>query len=775
MQQQDRQSRHHEQPRDLEAKNSLRLPSIVEGGISEGHGRSSVLSANSDTSMMPGFPEQHDFKSASPNQRSPLPGDYYSNSQSSGVGTHVDHLSPIMVNNSKRAYRQRRKDPSCDACRERKVKCDATETSSCTECSSRNVRCQFTKDTNRRMSSIKQVQDLERQLQETRAQLERLRAPEHFADLQAYYNPTSVEHDIPDVSRSPRRMLKARPPHDLSAARAQLSDVGRGILKPPIAPATPENPERRIPPLSSLPPREVAQHCLDSYFECVHRRISVLHWPHFCREFWSLYSGDTAPGITRETVALSFAVLGLGALFSQDPRVKDTSSVLISVSVSFMDFWVDSIGVDQALACLFVSIYLAETNKKSTSYVWLGSTIRVAQDRGLHVQGGHWSSLDGELRKRIWYSLYVWDRLMAIELGRPMLINDDDCDTEYPSPLEEEEGIADPFHPQKPTLLLASIHVARLLGPLAKLCRSLCITTEAIKKFEAHLINCIQLFPTELRPGADGPLDPLVVAPLIYFQNARILLHRHNMSPACSSEQRSTAIENCAIAAQDTANIISRCFQMATEDAEYRLKASATSLICTHLWRCMLFLAFKQCWSAFHVLLRYSALVNDSKPVNTSCGRHLDSFLHKLIQKHQHNRTQNLEEDEELVVLLSGDLEAGTNSWVWGSSETGTLLSRRQKHSRMAQGTQEVAQPARPSLRDMSTDSLASDEGMHQWGGWQRIHQAAQWLEEVQQGQQQHRLTRSSPEPQRSNVAADAEQYVSTARSRMTIASITDL
>ena len=256
----------------------------------------------------------------------------------------------------------------------------------------------------------RQVQDLERQLQETRAQLERLRASEHFSDLQTSYGPASVEQDIPDVSRSPRHMLKAGTPRDLSAARAQLSDVGRGILKPPLAPSSAGHKDHPSRFLSSLPSREVAQHCLENYFECVHRRISVLHWPLFYQDFWKLYSADTATSMTRETIALRFSVLALGALFSLDPRTKDSSSDFISASFSSLDFLVDPVGIDQGLASFHISIYLAETNKKSTSYVWLGSTIRVAQDRGLHIQGGHWPIVDGELRKRIWYSLYVFDR-----------------------------------------------------------------------------------------------------------------------------------------------------------------------------------------------------------------------------------------------------------------------------------------------------------------------------------------------------------------------------
>lgn len=373
---------------------------------------------------------------------------------------------------------------------------------------------------------------------------------------------------------------------------------------------------------------------------------------------------------------------------------------------------------------------------------------------------------------------------MATEIGRPMLINDDDCDTEYPEILEEEENISPgDLHPQKPLVLLASIHVARLLSPLAKLCRSLCVTIEATKKFESHLADCMNSFPPQLRLGTGGPLDPFTISPLLQFQNARLFLYRHNMSPACSSEQRSLAIENCTRTAQDTAKVISRCYlaEGNADNIEGRLRAAATSLTCTHLWRSMLFLAFNQLWRDFHALLHYSALIGDEKPVNISCGRHLSLFFKILIDRHTTRDTTAIEGDEELIVFLSGDLQGGTNSWVWNNAETGTLLSRRQKHSR---ARYDVAGEGASVPHDtMSWNPMLSEEEVQQWGGWDKVREAAQYLEQLQRyrhTQAEHHLlsletTKNIPPTANPDQGRPSQRTdtTDTTKSRMLIASIT--
>lgn len=77
----------------------------------------------------------------------------------------------------------------------------------------------------------------------------------------------------------------------------------------------------------------------------------------------------------------------------------------------------------------------------------------MSQGIGLHVstfQGARATSsekVENELRRRTWYSIYVLDRLLALQLGRPVGIHTGDFDVEVPSRDEMETINTSSDHP----------------------------------------------------------------------------------------------------------------------------------------------------------------------------------------------------------------------------------------------------------------------------------------------------------------------------------------
>lgn len=267
------------------------------------------------------------------------------------------------------------------------------------------------------------MQDLERQLMEARQQLERYRAKESRSDPHSDLNNDPSTENLPDtpaIGRSPRRMLKARTPQDLTNARACLTDFGRGLLKPPVTGSPPlqKKSNARAIELPPLPSRSDADQLLNFYFECIHRQFPVLHWQTFHLQYVEVFEG-TGSHKPPEWMALLLVVLACGALSTRDPNRMSEAQDYLTRAVSTINFWEDDVSINQAVVAFLASIFLAEVNRKSASWIWLGSALRIAQDIGLHVQGGQWSPVEGEMRKRIWYSFYVWDRYIIVSQVDP--------------------------------------------------------------------------------------------------------------------------------------------------------------------------------------------------------------------------------------------------------------------------------------------------------------------------------------------------------------------
>ncbi|KAH8882103.1 hypothetical protein GQ53DRAFT_701463, partial [Thozetella sp. PMI_491] len=198
-------------------------------------------------------------------------------------------------------------------------------------------------------------------------------------------------------------------------------------------------------PAIELPSPEKEQQLIDVYFSTIHLAYPFVPQSVFMANYSKMRTArDDLEPVDTTWLALLHTICAIGAYYTtflgEDSGIGKLHEIYFirASSKTLLPTSADrSMGqVSLLLAQCFYFLAVCQTDSCWTA---LGLAVRTAQSIGLHVENdGRITSppvsrIEIEKRRRLWYSIYVLDRLLALQLGRPPAIHDEDCRVPLPS------------------------------------------------------------------------------------------------------------------------------------------------------------------------------------------------------------------------------------------------------------------------------------------------------------------------------------------------------
>lgn len=193
--------------------------------------------------------------------------------------------------------------------------------------------------------------------------------------------------------------------------RNNIRSYSRGIFNiPHLRSSVPIETSLALP---EVPLRVDYAHLSQSYHDSIHGWYPAIHWPTFQHEVDELYIARSFQNMSREWIGLFFAVLACGTLLpASGPSGAATArgKTFFDMAIQTMTPIPEDLRFTHAQLALLLSIFATESNMRSAGSMWLAFAVRIAQELSLNSENGSWPIFEAEMRRRLWWAIYVRDR-----------------------------------------------------------------------------------------------------------------------------------------------------------------------------------------------------------------------------------------------------------------------------------------------------------------------------------------------------------------------------
>ncbi|KAI5792825.1 fungal-specific transcription factor domain-containing protein [Pyronema domesticum] len=228
-----------------------------------------------------------------------------------------------------------------------------------------------------------------------------------------------------------RKLAKdALGPSSFTSDSAQFSIADKPIIRSHHLPST----------HASLPPYEVASTLIDLFFTHVNSVYYVLDRSEMEEIVTVVYAGQLLHAtITARNRDIGFvnAVCAIGTFFlcpsggqQEQQQAQQDGMLYFDVARSMLEDVYESADFWSIRLLLLFALYMQYAAKRNAAWTYVGLAIRIAESLGLHRI---WSielsekPLEERRRRLVFWSLYVLDRFTGCSLGRPLAIEDENC------------------------------------------------------------------------------------------------------------------------------------------------------------------------------------------------------------------------------------------------------------------------------------------------------------------------------------------------------------
>ena len=293
-----------------------------------------------------------------------------------------------------------------------------------------------------------------------------------------------------------------------------------------------------------LPPKEECDLLFDTYFVELNYIILPVHERTFrllydeLMQFWygGASSGERRPSEGARLLpylTTLFFFFAHSALSLPDDGCSDNEAIQKALrffhagrrSLEVASF-IRGDHIDLVLANVLASKFCILLRRTTQVWMYGGAAVRGAQSVGLHRDGSKLGldQVTTERRRRLWATLYHWDRVISILVARPSCIQDAHCDTLPPSdvslddlspsaPAHASTGYANAKRPSPFLFAAMRYSLGRLMGQIGDLYQDLRHPAqhEDVMRLDRELEQFRESLPSFLRtpdqPGVDLSLD----------------------------------------------------------------------------------------------------------------------------------------------------------------------------------------------------------------------------------------------------------------------------